>query len=155
MNETLIHNINSVAKKDDTIWFLGDFGFFKETQDYDVIRSRIICENINIIWGNHDHKNKIRHCFKEAHEQVLIKVNGQRIVLNHYPMLSWENDNKGAWMLHGHCHGNMNDWINNNEDMKNAKIVDLGVDCWNFKLLSFNDIKEYMDKKPGKLLRGR
>lgn len=34
-------------------------------------------------------------------------VNGQTIVMHHYPILSWNGMSNGAWMLFGHVHGSL------------------------------------------------
>jgi calcineurin-like phosphoesterase family protein len=34
-------------------------------------------------------------------------VNGQAIVMSHYPILSWNGQGKGSWMLFSHVHGSL------------------------------------------------
>ncbi len=34
-------------------------------------------------------------------------INGQPIVASHYPLLSWNGQAKGSWMLFSHVHGNL------------------------------------------------
>jgi calcineurin-like phosphoesterase family protein len=37
-------------------------------------------------------------------DQVLIRIDQQKIFLNHYPMRSWDCAHHGAWNLYGHVH---------------------------------------------------
>ena len=34
----------------------------------------------------------------------VLKIDGQKIVLSHYPMADWQGMNHGSWHLHGHIH---------------------------------------------------
>jgi len=55
MNIDIIQKWNSVVGKDDTVWHLGDFAFFRKN-DTDKIK-KIIAKlngNINLLLGNHD-----------------------------------------------------------------------------------------------------
>lgn len=38
---------------------------------------------------------------------VELIINSQSIVLSHYPILSWNGQAKGSWMLFSHVHGNL------------------------------------------------
>ena len=64
-------------------------------------------------------------------------------------MWSWAKSHYGSWQLFGHHHGSLNndhrslDRIN----LTNRLQIDVGVDCWNFFPVSFEQIKEIMDKK--------
>lgn len=105
MDNTMIDNINAVVKSNDTLYHLGDFCF----SDYNAARryrDRINCKNIILIWGNHDH-HSIRSLFSNCFDQTMVEVDGKRMWLNHYPQLSWDGSFRGAWMLHGHVHGNI------------------------------------------------
>jgi len=104
-DNTLIDNINSCATKNDRIWFLGDFcwGNKEEAKSY---LDRIHCKNVNFVWGNHDHTS-VGSLFQTSIHQGMVKVEGQKIWLNHYPMRSWDGKFHGAWHLYGHVHGRM------------------------------------------------
>jgi calcineurin-like phosphoesterase family protein len=54
MNESIISGINSVVGEDDVLIHLGDwsFGGFENIQKF---RDRIVCKEIHLILGNHDH----------------------------------------------------------------------------------------------------
>ena len=46
------------------------------------------------------------------------------IVLCHYPLLDWPGKQQGTVMLHGHCHGTMDDYNANSADLR----FDIGID---------------------------
>ena len=57
MNDTLVNNINEVVGEDDILIHLGDwsFGGFDSIAEF---RDRIICKNIHLVFGNHDHHQR-------------------------------------------------------------------------------------------------
>jgi len=120
MNRTLVNNINKVVGQDDILFHLGDwsFGGFEQIE---LFRSQILCKNIHIVLGNHDHhierdKDGIRSLFSSVHHfipHLLVKreipgSNGKMerfdFCLFHYPIASWINMNQGIIHLHGHVH---------------------------------------------------
>ena len=146
MNDAIIDNINVVVQKNDNLRILGDFCFVrKDKNKANYFRDRINCLNVDFITGNHDRKDIIGSLFDSYEKIEEISIFGQKIVMCHFPMLSWNQKERGSWMLHGHCHNNMDNW--KNEHMPKAKILDVGVDGHNFKPWSFEEIKEYMKKK--------
>ena len=54
MNDMIVNNINSVVGQDDVLIHLGDwsFGGFENIK---IFRDRIVCKEIHLILGNHDH----------------------------------------------------------------------------------------------------
>ena len=85
------------------------------------------------VLGNHDKekvysKSYIAQSFTAIADLLEIKVehNGKIIptVLCHYPMVSWKDKPRGAFMLFGHCHGNIDSFVNSRNDL----MVDVGVD---------------------------
>lgn len=69
---------------------------------------------------------------------VEIIVEGQFIVLSHYPLVSWNHMKKGSWMLHGHVH---------NKLKLNGRRIDVGWD--NFKKpVSFQELQKLMSDRP-------
>lgn len=69
-----------------------------------------------------------------------------RIVLCHFPILSWRNAHNGAIHLHGHSHGSLR------FPNPSARIMDVGVDCnEGFAPVSLSEVLAYMqgaDYKP-------
>lgn len=147
MNQELIKNINSTVGLDDTLYILGDLAFMQESEIIKIL-NQINCKNLHFIDGNHDKKIRndsgIKRYFKSYDVYKEINVNGQHIILFHFPLLEWNAGHRGAWMLHGHTHGT----LVLPERLQDKKIVDVGVDVWDMKPVSFNDLTIYMhDKK--------
>lgn len=135
----IIDAINERVGEKDTLWILGDFclGAFEEAATY---RSRIQCPTVNFVRGNHD-LSSYDSLFGKVIDQGMVKHEGKKIWLNHYPMRSWDKAFHGAWHLYGHVHGRLAE-----EDAANQKhlVRDVGVDATGFIPVSFTDLKAYM-----------
>lgn len=143
MNVQLLKNINDTVGVDDELYILGDFGF-APTQKVKPILQQIQCKNLHYIYGNHDKAVKapdVVRMFKSFQVYGDIAVQGQRIIMFHYPILEFDGGHRGSWHLHGHCHGTMK----YPDMLKNKRIVDVGVDCWNYKPVSFEQLQKYME----------
>lgn len=143
MNEALIANWNALVKPNDIIWHLGDFAFLTMPK-LEAILVRLNGRK-NLVFGNHDKalrkdKRILSTYFERAVEKAYIKVpcpgannELQDIVLNHFPELTWDKKHRGAFMLHGHCHGTMRYPFT-------AKILDVGIDPMGMKPIAFEVI---------------
>lgn len=154
MNDHITDQINAVVQPDDTLWHLGDFCFANK-QDYHrkarFYRDRIKCQNINIIWGNHDDRC-IRDLFDKAYDLYQINVSGQKIVLCHYAMAVWDKSHRGAWQLYGHSHSGAEPWMDKN--LPGRRSFDVGVDnmkkmLGEYRPISFEEIEKIMSKRNG------
>lgn len=126
MNDTIVNNINQYVKEDDILIHLGDwsFGGFESIRKF---RDRIICKNIHLILGNHDHhiennKDNVQELFLSVSQYNTLKIGKREIQLMHYPIDSWNNLRKGAMHIHGHCH------LPNNRRLGKGKRIDAGID---------------------------
>lgn len=154
MDEALIANWNNTVSYADDVWHLGDFNF-GTAEDTAKLIERLKFRKLYFIWGNHDSameqlctltysrdskyqpfRSKVYWCgdMKE------IRVNGQKIVLNHYAMKVWNRSHHGAWHLYGHSHGSL-------ADDPHSLSFDVGVDCHNYRPISFDEVKDIMSKK--------
>ena len=111
------------------------------------------------ILGNHDNYNVYRKSYIGTLFTLLsdiLEINvdhegrNYRLTLCHYPMISWNGKARGTLMIHGHCHGN----IDNINTESTCLRVDVGFDGALAKktgsfLISFEDILEYMKEKAG------
>ena len=138
-DEGLIDAINQRIATDDTLWVLGDFcwGKFREAKQY---IDRINCKRVNLVWGNHDDRT-VGEAFSKTMDQGMIRVQGKRIWLNHYPMRSWDGRFHGSWQLYGHVHGRLTE-----EDRERPVYLtrDVGVDVCDYAPISFEELLEYM-----------
>lgn len=143
----------------DIIFDMGDL-FWKTDEDSmeQVIKSASPKEWYKIL-GNHDNWNvykvsDIGKMFTLISDLLEINVNYQgknyKLVLCHYPMVSWRDKSRGSLMISGHCHGNIDTFNDESPDLR----VDVGFDGGLAKkvgsfLISFEDIFEHMKKKSG------
>ena len=153
MNETLITNWNNRVQKGDIVYHLGDFGFTRKLglDPFDAMKALLKRLNgqINLVLGNHDCQNYNQRILSLFASNSLLKeksINGIRIIMCHYPILSWAGRNKGSIMLHGHSHYNIK--ITQKDSLKLGKILDVGVDGNSFNPYSFDEIMDIMSKKP-------
>jgi calcineurin-like phosphoesterase family protein len=175
MNDRIIEGINSCVKEDDVLFHLGDWSFHGDAAIYE-LRGRIKCKNVHLILGNHDtelyEKQEIHSLFSSVSFYREINVNGQKIVLCHYPLRTWNKIHHGAWMLHGHCHGKLRHqvpaelllhllenrrlddvWkLARNEEVKdlcpNGRSLDVGIDTHpEFRPYSITEIYDLMQTR--------
>ena len=138
-DDALLKAINERVQAEDHLWIVGDFcwGGFNEAREY---RDRIRCENVFLVWGNHD-RGEIAPVFSDTMEQGMVRAEGQEIWLNHYPMRSWNKAFHGSWHLYGHVHGRLR-----REDERNLAALtrDVGVDACDYRAVSLAELREYM-----------
>jgi calcineurin-like phosphoesterase family protein len=154
MNEKLVSSINEHIHQDDILIHLGDwsFGGFESIQTF---RDRIICENIHLVLGNHDHhierdKQNIRSLFSSVNHYLDLKVQWwqskekvqQRFICMHYPIASWNGMNEGVIHLHGHVH------LPNHLRLSKGKAMDVGVDGNGLNPISIGEVIKIMNKQP-------
>lgn len=161
MNETIFNNINSLIKPDDHLFLLGDLLFrFKRPEDYWKFFDRINCNNIYIIYGNHDWIDSLldlynypdrRTGMRIIHPKLKfqgyyleILVNGRLICMSHYAFRVWNKSHHGSWMLYGHSHSTL---------PSQGKQLDVGIDSYynmfgEYKPFSYNKINKFMEHQP-------
>jgi calcineurin-like phosphoesterase family protein len=155
MNAVLVANINEVVGQDDILFHLGDwsFGGFESIAEF---RNKIICQNIHLITGNHDHhiennRNQVQNLFSSVNKylELVVKTNvgtplmdEQKFVLMHFPIASWNNMAKGAIHLHGHIH------LDQQKRFSPGKMMDVGVDGNNLHPISMNEVISLMKNRP-------
>lgn len=148
MNEYLIHSYNDVVGDKDEVYHLGDFGFAPPGKLIEIIRR--LKGKKYLLLGNHDkqlRKNlkEIEYYFEWIGEYLeitqqdsTIKEKKQKIIMCHYPILSWNKAHYGSWMLHGHCHSSI-DHLNTD-----VRRHDVGVDGNDYRPISYDELKVLM-----------
>jgi calcineurin-like phosphoesterase family protein len=145
MNDMIVNNINSKVGQDDTLIMLGDiaFGGF---ENITIFLDRLICKNIHLVLGNHDHhisnnRGGIQDMFLSVQNYLEANINGENFVLSHYPFASWNGLNKGVIHLHGHVH------LSSKDKWGNGKRLDVGMDGNNYHPYSLSEIVHMMDRR--------
>lgn len=109
MNEQQIIKWNSIVKKDDIIYVLGDFCFDKKRiQEF---TTRLNGEK-HLIYGNHDRPSKINYLskgFKTSQYAKMLRVKNKcKLWLCHYPTILSDNTprttTRDVIVLYGHIH---------------------------------------------------
>ena len=148
----IIDKWNSIVNKKDEVYILGDFSF------HGVEETQRIFHKLNgkkhLITGNHDGSGssiegwltlkqyKIVDCKKSRFDFL---DSTQRLFLCHFPMVSWWSMEHGSIMLHGHCHGRIDDVNESNPILR----LDVGWDGRR-NMWSLEDIIEYFEDKKKK-----
>lgn len=160
MNETMIQNWNAVVGEKDTVYHLGDFGFFGSKRALTLAEIVVQLKgNIIVIPGSHDKgvANLDRSALnrvtsqRPSHSLFLIasplltamfqtgQTALQAIVMCHYAMRVWPLSHYGSWQIHGHSHGHLK---------PQGKQWDVGVDNNQFTPVSLDRLKAIMWAQP-------
>lgn len=138
MNATLIRKWNETVRACDTVYHLGDVAY-KAGPDIESLLDQLH-GTVILIRGNHEtpHPTKGQAIelerFREVHDYLELTIEGQALVLFHYPIEGWNGRHDGAIHLHGHSHGKA-------RKMKGR--LDVGVDTHYFRPWSWEDIKSH------------
>jgi calcineurin-like phosphoesterase family protein len=126
MNATIVNNINENVGQDDILIHLGDwsFGGFDQIREF---WDRIVCKNIHLVLGNHDHhiennRDGSQGLFISVSHYNTLEIGQFKFRLMHYPISSWDGLGKGVMHLHGHCH------LPNNLKLSRGQRMDIGMD---------------------------
>lgn len=145
MDDFLVYEWNSHVRPTDHIYHLGDFSFLNREGTLATLKR--LHGNIHFIRGNHDKQmTRLSGHFAsyQDYKEIRVQVEGdaKKIVLMHYPILSWHGVGKGSWHLHGHCHANLP------EDPNMAR-MDVGVDTHQFRPWHLDEIIEHLRGRHG------
>lgn len=167
-DEFVITKINEVVMKDDILFHLGDLCLNTKLDEYEQLISRINCQNIYMLFGNHPNPH-FKNIYKLMVKKILGEnytedsevyplrykniiymghyleciINGQFVVICHYPIYVFNEMMHGSWMLSGHSHYGCN--LTKAEN-PSGKILDVGWDGPN-KPWTFDQIRNVMNSK--------
>lgn len=155
MNATIVNNINEVVGQDDILIHLGDwsFGGFESIKEF---RDRIVCQNIYLAYGNHDHhiennRGGIQGIFVKTFQYEVVQVAFPMVkggfvkhefVIDHYPLCSWHDMNRGRFHLFGHVH------LPPNQKLMGGRSMDVGMDGNNLTPYNAADIVKILSGRP-------
>lgn len=123
-DEAIVKNWNSKATDKTTGFLLGDTMFgMGGSKEFMSLMRQLKFQRLFVMSGNH-HAG-FKQAFDEINDNTLYVdgnyskevifvpnyleafINGQPIVMCHYPVLSWNGAGKGSWMLFSHVHGSL------------------------------------------------
>jgi len=151
MDRELITRHNEVVTKKDIVYFIGDFAFYSDPENIIEILQSMNGEK-HFVSGNHDkamYNERVMKCFqsfsKAPFKEIYVadtdaRGGRQSITLCHYAMRVWNKSHHGAFHLYGHSHGSL-------PDDPTSRSFDIGVDCWDFYPVSYEQVKKTMAKK--------
>jgi calcineurin-like phosphoesterase family protein len=135
MDCDLMENWNDMIGKDDIVFHLGDFCHWrKDPKEYlkDLNGRIILCR------GNHDRDVSE---FEFSDQIIEVSINGQDVVMCHYPMRAWNKSHYGSWHLYGHTHEKFRD-----RDPDSLSL-NVGCDYWEFRPITFQQVQNMINFK--------
>lgn len=155
MNEGLIKNWNSVVGKDDIIFNLGDFAFAPDRKWKEILKR--LNGHHYLILGNHDITrwpgDKIMELFEGVSHQMILKIDGRTVYLNHYPYLcfggAWRKPENAVYQLFGHVHSGPNCGGTDTNRLVNLfpYQYDVGVDNNDYFPIAWTQVKEIISRQ--------
>jgi len=148
MHQAIVERHNAVVGPEDDFYFVGDLTLGNPNS------ARAIVQRMNgrkhWVLGNHDKKpvvRKLADLFQTIDTRLVFAVpdpdasrGRQVIVLDHFAGRTWDCKFHGSWQLYGHSHGML-------PDIPTDLAFDVGVDCWNFTPISYEQVKARMAEK--------
>lgn len=154
MNKALVDNWNSVIGPDDDVFHLGDF-CWGGSANWNYLLDRLN-GRIHLVIGNHDVKNLRQGYmsqFASSNFQIQIEVEGRKVYLNHYPLLTYggvyRKDEDKVWQLFGHVHS-QNGQVGADESRLHYLLptqYDVGVDNNNYTPINFHQVRDIINKQ--------
>jgi calcineurin-like phosphoesterase family protein len=141
MDEALVERWNTMVAPEDCVWHLGDFGVRLR-----LARATELLARLNgfkhLVAGNNDGAMvQALTNWSSVQDYAEIELDGQRLVLCHYPLRAWNGQHRGAINLHGHSHGRLAPW---------PRQVDVGVDAWDFRPIRLEQIGPRLRARRGR-----
>jgi|SRR5665213_1530249 len=138
MNHAMASSWRSVVRPDDTVIVVGDFAHRMKPEDLRKLFNSLPGRK-HLVCGNHDDKHTRGLGWESQNDLWHVSVDGQNLVLCHYPLLTWAKIRRGALHLYGHTHGRI---------PGNVQSADIGVDVMGWAPVRLAQIKEYMATLP-------
>ena len=161
MDEVIIQNWNAIVKPEDIVILLGDTGHRCSLAHLAECLSALNGRK-RVVRGNHD--QDLDFLFKlsptrrwlhrlvdsplgrdlgivDIQDYLEATVDGQLVVISHFPFETWRHDIRGAWHLHGHVHGLP---LRPNA----GKRMDVGLDACGFRPVNHAQVEAIMDATP-------
>jgi calcineurin-like phosphoesterase family protein len=163
MEADIVEKWNRVVGLRDTVFALGDWIWLRDMKAERYFPYVDLFKKLNgfitFVIGNHDSYEVLQALVADCYtpenghtfnsniynmHQIAVRdedaFNGwQNIVLNHYPMRSWDGAHRGSWHLYGHVHYQP---VFSSKDHLYGYTMDVGVDSNNFFPYSYSQVKK-------------
>jgi len=142
MEEGIIKTFNEHVKDEDTVYILGDISFTGNTVTRELYGR--MKGHKHLILGNHD---RGRSGLTDVFESISIykELKDEKIVMFHYPILSWNGQARDWIHLHGHSHGNLTKLYDKDGNEMVMKKMDVGIDCTDYKPISLDGVYAHFE----------
>lgn len=139
MDLALVERWNSAVSDEDDIYILGDVFLCP------AVRAHLILDALNgrkhLVLGNHDKtisgSMEMRRRFNILPPLYSTTLDGIKVVMCHFPLLSWEAQHYGSVMLHGHAHGKI-------PHDPAIRRLDVGVDAHGYAPVEWTQVKQVL-----------
>ena len=153
--EAMLANHNELVKPGDIVYHVGDMFWRTCTEAIALDYMSRLNGNHYYVRGNHeeliDRSPKLRAKFVWIKERAFLHSNAEygtpKIVLDHYAGLVWAGSHNGTWQLYGHSHGELSKAIPDQATAAKLNSFDIGVDCWDYKPVSHEQVVARMKAK--------
>lgn len=151
MNNAILRNFNERVKKDDIVYFLGDYIFRNspggKVGEGEISKAKEWQGKFNGYWiylkGNHDNNNSL----KTLNHRLIVQFGGIYIGMTHKPDDAIIEDEQHYYPLNlvGHVHNN---WTTKSIERngKYSLLLNVGCDVHKFRPINFDEIKSIFDK---------
>ena len=147
----LVRRWNEKVPEDGIVFHLGDFGFAHPQYINSILDS--LHGKKYLVIGNHDWRRVVTEHGSKFEDMVLeinMKIDGQHIILNHFPFLCYSGSYRGSWQLFGHVH--TSPYSSSGLDNPRLSMLfptqyDVGVDNNNFTPVSFEEVKQIINNQ--------
>ena len=164
MHAFIEQELTTKLKKGDILFDLGDLFWSMSVPRCKAWLDKIPATEIYKVMGNHDKYNLYRGNQKPLADyfqaigdimDIVVETPDKeryRLTLSHYPILSWNHKSRGSIMVHGHCHGHLDQYNNESKDLR----FDIGFSSEIAKnlgspLVPFSEVlKKILEKTGGK-----
>jgi len=148
MNKALVSNWNSRVKNGDHVYIVGDLYYGgRNAAGIDEAISTVKKLNgiLHLISGNHDlpylNNTDYHYLFADVDKMRYLNLEGEHIVLCHYPIAEWSGFFRGSWHIYGHIHNAKNAAYLHMRNLEKA--LNAGVDICGFMPVTFSELIKY------------
>jgi len=146
MDAALTQNWNNTVGPSDEVYILGDFTMKPAAQAHEYLAA--LNGRKYFITGNHDKFlngfGPFERDFEWIKDYHVLKHEGRKIVLFHYPIAEWDGFFRGVLHLYGHVHNSADSAARLPED---GLAFNVGVDCHDFRPVSIEKIIALVEAK--------